>query len=99
RRHTRFSRDWSSDVCSSDLNETAYSNPDLDKLIDQALTIGDDKKRSEVMKDIEQIIQDSGIIIQPYWRNLYNHSVEAVKNHGMHPMFEIELAKVWLDEA
>src|SRR5207302_8279463 len=24
RRHTRFSRDWSSDVCSSDLDEEAY---------------------------------------------------------------------------
>src|SRR5690606_41136771 len=24
RRHTRFSRDWSSDVCSSDLRHTAY---------------------------------------------------------------------------
>ncbi len=78
-------------------NETAYSNPELDKLIDQALTIGDNEKRQTVMKDIEQIIQDSGIIIQPYWRKLYNHSVPAVKNHGMHPMFEIDLQKVWLD--
>src|SRR5690606_40331895 len=26
RRHTRFSRDWSSDVCSSDLQLTALSN-------------------------------------------------------------------------
>ena len=25
-------------------------------------------KRKEMMKDIEQILQDSGIIIQPYWR-------------------------------
>src|SRR5690606_40765153 len=25
RRHTRFSRDWSSDVCSSDLNRPVYS--------------------------------------------------------------------------
>jgi peptide/nickel transport system substrate-binding protein len=80
-------------------NETAYSNPDLDALIDKAVTIGSDESRKTVMKDIEQILQDSGIIIQPYWRNLYNHTVEAVKNHGMHPMFEIELAKVWLDEA
>ena len=80
-------------------NETAYSNPDLDKLIDQALTIGNDADRKPVMKEIEQIIQDSGIIIQPYWRNLYNHSVEAVKNHGMHPMFELDLQRVWLDEA
>lgn len=80
-------------------NETAYSNPDLDKLIDQALTIGDNEKRKTVMKDIEQIIQDSGIIIQPYWRNLYRHTVPAVKDFGMHPMFEIDVHKVWLDQS
>jgi len=80
-------------------NETAYANPDLDKLIDQALTIGDDNKRKTVMKDIEQILQDSGIVIQPYWRNLYRHTVPAVKDFAMHPMFEIDLHRVWLDEA
>src|SRR5690606_20898315 len=26
RRHTRFSRDWSSDVCSSDLNRMGFNN-------------------------------------------------------------------------
>src|SRR5690606_39731446 len=26
RRHTRFSRDWSSDVCSSDLREVGYTS-------------------------------------------------------------------------
>jgi peptide/nickel transport system substrate-binding protein len=80
-------------------NETAYSNPDLDKLIDEGLTIADDAKRQAAMKQIQQILQDSGIIIQPYWRNLYRHHVEAVKDFGMHPMFEIDLHKVWLDEA
>lgn len=78
-------------------NETGYSNPDLDEKISEALAIADSEKRKAVMKDIETIIQDSGIIIQPYWRKLYNHSVPAVKNHGMHPTFEIDLQKVWLD--
>lgn len=77
-------------------NETAYSNPELDTLIDEALAIGDSEKRKSVMEKIETIIQESGILIQPYWRTLYNHSVEAVKNHGMHPTFEIDLGKVWL---
>jgi len=53
---------------------------------------------TEDVKKIEEIIQGSGIILQPYWRKLYNHSVEAVKNHGMHQTFEIDLEKVWLDE-
>ncbi len=80
-------------------NETAYSNPELDKLIDQGLTIADNDKRKPVMQQIEQIIQDSGIIIQPYWRNLYRHTTAAVHNFDMHPMFEIDMHKVWLDEA
>ena len=79
-------------------NETAYSNPELDKKIGEALAIADSEKRKTVMKDIETILQDSGIIIQPYWRKLFNHSVAAVKNHGMHPTFEIDLHQVWLDE-
>jgi peptide/nickel transport system substrate-binding protein len=60
-------------------------------------TIADAEKRKTVMADIEKILQDSGIIIQPYWRKLYNHSVTEVKNHGMHPTFEHDFGKVWLD--
>ena len=51
------------------------------------------------MEKIEKILQDSGIIVQPYWRKLYNSSMPAVKNHGMHPTFEHDFGKVWLDEA
>jgi peptide/nickel transport system substrate-binding protein len=80
-------------------NEAAYSNPELDKKVSEALGIADAEKRKVVMADIQKILQDSGIIIQPYWRKLYNHSVEAVKNHGMHQTFEHDFGKVWLDEA
>lgn len=80
-------------------NETAYTNEDLDALIDEALTIPDPDDRRSVMKDIEQHIQDSGIIIQPYWRKLYNHSTPDVQNFGMHPTFEIDLSAVWLEQA
>ncbi len=78
-------------------NESAYSNPDLDAKIAEALTIADADSRREVMRDIQKIIQDSGIIIQPYWRNLYNHRMPVVQNFGMHPTFEHEFSKVWLD--
>ena len=78
-------------------NETAYSNPELDTKIAQALTIADDDERREVMRDIQQILQDSGIMIQPYWRSIYNHSAPEVRDYGIHPTFEIEVSKVWLD--
>jgi peptide/nickel transport system substrate-binding protein len=79
-------------------NEAAYSNPELDAKIGEALSIADAEKRKTLMADIQKILQDSGIIIQPYWRKLYNHSSAAVKNHGMHPTFEHDFGKVWLDE-
>ncbi|HEV7251890.1 MAG TPA: ABC transporter substrate-binding protein [Mesorhizobium sp.] len=80
-------------------NETAYSNPEFDAKVNEALSIADAEERKAVMKDIQIILRDSGIIIQPYWRKLYNSSVPAVKNHGMHPTFEADYGKVWLEQA
>src|SRR5690606_40798664 len=47
RRHTRFSRDWSSDVCSSDLFSTPGTAPRVgvrvgDSVVDLAMALGDD---------------------------------------------------------
>ena len=80
-------------------NETAYSNPEFDKKVNEALSIADAEKRKVVMKDIEQMLQESGIIIQPYWRKLYINIKPEVKNHAMHPTYEYEFGKVWLDQA
>ena len=80
-------------------NETAYANPEFDKKVNEALGIADAEKRKVPMKDIEQMLQDSGIIIQPYWRKLYINIKPEVKNHAMHPTYEYEFGKVWLDQA
>lgn len=78
-------------------NETAYSNPDFDAKLKQALSLIDVAKRKEVMKDVEQILQDSGVIIQPFWQKLYSHTNKKVKNYGVHQTFEMDLQNVWLD--
>ncbi|MBZ9705293.1 ABC transporter substrate-binding protein [Mesorhizobium sp. ESP7-2] len=78
-------------------NETAYSNPEFDAKLKQALALTDVAKRKEVMKDVEQILQDSGVIIQPFWQKLYCHMNKKVKNYGMHQTYEIDLQNVWLD--
>ncbi len=78
-------------------NESAYSNPEFDKKLNEALAIADPEKRKEVMKDVEQILQDAGVIIQPFWLSLYHHSTPKVKDNPMHPTFEINYEKVWLD--
>ncbi len=79
-------------------NEAAYSNPEFDKKLNAALAVADPDKRRELMKDIEQILQDSGILIQPFWRSLYRHHADYVKGLFMHQTFELQLDKVWLDK-
>jgi peptide/nickel transport system substrate-binding protein len=80
-------------------NESAYSDPAFDAKLQEALSISDVEKRREVMKDLETILQDSGVIIQPYWQKLYSHMNPKVKNYGVHQTFQIDLQKVWLEQA
>src|SRR5260370_5039602 len=77
-------------------NETAYSNPEFDANLEKALATPDPNDRKVIMKDLEQILQDSGIIIQPYWLTLANHRTRQVKNYGMHPLYENHLDPVCL---
>ena len=53
-------------------------------MLDEALVVADVGKRQALMSDIEQILQDSGVIIQPYWRSLYNHTAKNVHGARMH---------------
>ncbi|TGP49864.1 ABC transporter substrate-binding protein [bacterium M00.F.Ca.ET.230.01.1.1] len=78
-------------------NETAYSNPDFDAKLKEALSQIDVAKRKEVMKDVETILQDSGVIIQPFWQKLYCHMNKKVKNYSMHQTYEMDFQNVWLD--
>lgn len=79
-------------------NEAAYSNPEFDKKLNAALAVADASKRKDLMKDIEHILQDSGILIQPFWRSLYRHHADYVKGLFMHQTFELQLDQVWLDK-
>lgn len=78
-------------------NEAAYANPEFDAKLNEALALADAEKRREVMKDVQKILQDSGIIIQPYWRSIYCHMSDRVKGNAMHPTFEHHFEEVWLD--
>lgn len=78
-------------------NETAYANPEFDALLDEALAIADPDVRRELMAQMEEIIQSSGILIQPYWRSTYRHMVPEVHGLVMHQTFEIHLERTWLE--
>ena len=77
-------------------NETGFANEEFDTLLAEAYAIADADQRRAVMEKMEKIIQDSGIIVQPYWRSTFRHMTEAVNGLVMHPTFEIHLENTWL---
>jgi peptide/nickel transport system substrate-binding protein len=78
-------------------NESGFSNKEFDDKLAEALKLPDVEKRRAVMRDIEAILQDSGVIIQPYWKKLVRHAAPEVKNIYMHPANVVDLYDVWLD--
>ena len=70
-------------------NEAGFANAEFDALLDQANGIPDADERREVMAQIQQIMLDEGVLIQPYWRSLYRNARPNVLNAEMHPTFEV----------
>ena len=78
-------------------NETAYANPEFDRLLDQAGGTVDVNERRKVMAKLEKMMQDDAIMIQPYWRSVFTTSTDKVRNYNVQPALEQHLNQVWLD--
>lgn len=78
-------------------NESAHSNPDFDAKLSEALGIFDPEARRPLMAELQKMLQDSGVIVQPYWRELAMHHTDVVKNYRRHPLREMHLEYVWVD--
>ena len=70
-------------------NEAGFANEEFDALLDQANGIPDADERREVMLQLQQIMRDEGVLIQPYWRSLFRNARPNVLNAEMHPTFEV----------
>ncbi|MDO9525331.1 MAG: ABC transporter substrate-binding protein [Gemmobacter sp.] len=77
-------------------NEAAFSSTEFDTQLAKAMSISDADARREVMKGIQQLLQDQGVLIQPYWRSLYRHYDAKVRGADMHPTFEHHHYKWWI---
>jgi peptide/nickel transport system substrate-binding protein len=75
-------------------NEFGWANPEFDAMLDKALATADVEKRKVMMKEMEALIQEEGVTIQPYWRSLYNHTKEGLVGGGHHISFEIRPAQI-----
>lgn len=75
-------------------NESAFANAEFDALLTEAVAIADADKRREVMAKLQKLMQDEGVVIQPYWRSIYRHYRPGVVGAEMHPTFEIHVSKL-----
>ncbi len=78
-------------------NESGYSDPEFDTLMDEALATPDPDERRAIMEKIESNLRNSGIIIQPYWRSVFRSFQASVKGCEQHQSLEQHFENVWLE--
>jgi peptide/nickel transport system substrate-binding protein len=77
-------------------NETAFANPEFDAELTKALAISDASARREVMVRLQTIMQEQGVLIQPFWRSVFRHANANVRGADAHPIFEHHHYKWWI---
>lgn len=79
-------------------NEASFENAEFDAIVTQALGEPDLEKRRELMAQAQQIMVDEGVIIQPYWRSMYNHCKAGLVGYDVHVAQEIRIDEMWWEE-
>ena len=80
-------------------NRGSYSNPELDKLLDQGISIEDPKKRIELYNQVQRIVYDDLAIVPLWYDMLVALSTKRVLNYKPSPMgdywpfVQVQLAK------
>jgi len=66
-------------------NESHYDNADFDAILTQAEGTLDLEERRQLIKQLEEIMQEDGPIVQPIWRAVFSVMDKKVKGFQKHP--------------
>ena len=80
-------------------NETRYANPAFDDKLATANGLLDPNARREVMAEVQRILQQDAVMVQPFWRNQYVATRSRVRGYETHPTQYHQFQQVWLDGA
>lgn len=78
-------------------NETGFSNPEFDAVLEQAIGTIETPERKRLCGRLQTILRESGILVQPYWRNQTLHHTQKVHNYSRQQFRELHLHRVWVD--
>src|SRR5690606_31701097 len=87
RRHTRFSRDWSSDVCSSDLDLSPMDSDDAAELFARALAgqaspAEAERFHAHMLFEMARMATEDGLVMQLHVGSLRNHDLRLLDRFG-----------------
>ena len=78
-------------------NYFEYSNPRVDGLLTEALSIVDFEKRKRLYDEVQRILWEDGPEIVPYFRNYVSAIRKNVKNYRLIPVQYVDLREVSLE--
>jgi peptide/nickel transport system substrate-binding protein len=77
-------------------NETHFNSPEYDAALDRAMAIVDPAERSKAMEDVERILQEAYVMVQPFFVNKFTAASNRVRGFEMHPAEYFRMDGVWL---
>jgi peptide/nickel transport system substrate-binding protein len=78
-------------------NETRWFDDEFTELLTEAQATLDVPARREIFCRMEEIMQETGPIGNPYWKNVWNITREEFQNVKAHPTAYFLMADVWKD--
>ncbi len=77
-------------------NESRYALKEFDEALNRAGGIVDPKQRSLAMEQVERILQDAAVMVQPYWADRFGAMSNRVRGFRLHPATYNNLTATWL---
>lgn len=77
-------------------NESRFNDKSFDAALDRAMAIVNPKERAKVMLEVETILQDAAVMVQPFWLNKYTAVSNRVRGYRLHPSDAFNVFGTWL---
>jgi peptide/nickel transport system substrate-binding protein len=77
-------------------NETRLASREFDQALDVAEAIVDIEERRKAMEKVEQILQDSAVLVQPLWQPKFFVAANKVRDLEAHPTQYHLFQRVWV---
>ncbi len=78
-------------------NEYHYSNPDVDRLLEEGREETDTEQRMEIYAELQRIVSEDGPAVIAYHKSHITAHRNEVKDYYAHPVGWVDCTRVWLD--